>query len=138
MNLPAIGGEVDVLKAIQLLPGVQSGKEGMSGIYVRGGGPDQNLFLLDGVPLYNVSHLGGLFSVFNPDAISDVSLIKGGFPARYGGRLSSVVNIKTKDGNREQNTTEATVGLISARALNQGPIAGGKGFLYGRRTQNVH
>ncbi len=136
MNLPAIGGEVDVLKAIQLLPGVQSGREGMSGIYVRGGGPDQNLFLLDGVPLYNVSHLGGLFSVFNPDAISDVSLIKGGFPARYGGRLSSVVNIKTKDGNREQNTTEATVGLISARALNQGPIAGGKGsyMIGGRRT----
>ncbi len=136
MNLPAIGGEVDVLKAIQLLPGVQSGKEGMSGIYVRGGGPDQNLFLLDGVPLYNVSHLGGLFSVFNPDAISDVSLIKGGFPAKYGGRLSSVVNIKVKDGNREKNTTEATAGLISARVLNQGPIAGGRGsyLIGGRRT----
>lgn len=136
MSLPAIGGEVDVLKALQLLPGVQSGKEGMSGIYVRGGGPDQNLFLLDGVPLYNVSHLGGLFSVFNPDAISDVSLIKGGFPAKYGGRLSSVVNIKVKDGNREKNTTEATVGLISARVLNQGPIASGKGsYLIGvRRT----
>lgn len=136
MNLPAIGGEVDVLKALQLLPGVQSGKEGMSGIYVRGGGPDQNLILLDGVPLYNVSHLGGLFSVFNPDVISDVSLVKGGFPARYGGRLSSVVNIKVKDGNRSKNSTEATVGLISARALNQGPFKNGKGsYLLGvRRT----
>jgi hypothetical protein len=85
-TLPAFFGEVDVLKVIQLMPGVQSGAEGTTGFYVRGGSPDQNLILLDGVPLYYVSHLGGLFSIFNADAISQVSLIKGGFPARYGGR----------------------------------------------------
>jgi outer membrane receptor protein involved in Fe transport len=89
-KIPVILGEADVLKVIQLLPGVQSGTEGTSGIYVRGGGPDQNLFLLDGVPVYNASHLLGFFSVFNPDAIKTVQLYKGGFPARFGGRLSSV------------------------------------------------
>ncbi len=89
-NLPVLLGETDILKAIQLLPGVQSGTEGTSGFYVRGGGPDQNLILIDGVPVYNVSHLFGFFSVFNADAINNVTLIKGGFPAEYGGRLSSV------------------------------------------------
>ncbi|MDD3740048.1 MAG: TonB-dependent receptor, partial [Bacteroidales bacterium] len=84
--LPVLLGEADVLKSLQLMPGVQSGSEGTSGLYVRGGGPDQNLILLDGVPVYNASHLFGFFSVFNPDAISSVKLIKGGFPARYGGR----------------------------------------------------
>lgn len=136
LRMPAIGGEIDVLKAIQLLPGVQSGKEGTTGIYVRGGGPDQNLILLDGVPLYSVSHLGGLFSVFNPDVISDVNLIKGGFPARYGGRLSSVINIKMKDGNRNENDTNGAIGLISSRVTTEGPFANGKGsYLFGfRRT----
>ena len=95
-KIPALLGEVDILKAIQLLPGVQS-SEGSSGFYVRGGGPDQNLILLDGVPVYNASHLGGLFSVFNADAIKSVRLIKGGFPARFGGRLSSVLQIDMKE-----------------------------------------
>ena len=97
-SMPALLGEVDVLKAIQLLPGVQSGSEGTSGFYVRGGGPDQSLILLDGVPVYNASHLFGFFSVFNADAIKNVRLTKGGFPARFGGRLSSVLEIDMKDG----------------------------------------
>ena len=97
-SIPALLGEVDILKAIQLLPGVQS-SEGSSGFYVRGGGPDQNLILLDGVPVYNASHIGGLFSVFNADAIKNVRLTKGGFPARFGGRLSSVLEIDMREGN---------------------------------------
>jgi len=97
-TIPALLGEVDIIKAIQLLPGVQS-SEGTSGFYVRGGGPDQNLILLDGVPVYNASHLGGIFSVFNADAIKSVRLTKGGFPARFGGRLSSVLQIDMKEGN---------------------------------------
>ncbi|MGA0247536.1 MAG: TonB-dependent receptor [Schleiferiaceae bacterium] len=95
-NLPVLLGETDLLKVIQLLPGVQSGTEGTSGFYVRGGGPDQNLILIDGVPVYNVSHLFGFFSVFNADAINNVQLIKGGFPAEYGGRLSSVLDFRMK------------------------------------------
>ena len=97
--LPAFMGETDILKILQLMPGVQSGNEGSTGLYVRGGGPDQNLMLLDGVPIYNASHLFGFFSVFNADAINHVELIKGGFPARYGGRLSSVIDINMKEGN---------------------------------------
>ena len=97
-TIPALLGEVDIIKAIQLLPGVQS-SEGTSGFYVRGGGPDQNLILLDGVPVYNASHLGGIFSVFNADAIKSVRLTKGGFPARFGGRLSSVLQIDMKECN---------------------------------------
>lgn len=136
LKLPAIAGEIDVLRAIQLLPGVQSGKEGLTGIYVRGGGPDQNLILLDGVPLYSVSHLGGLFSVFNPDVISDVNIIKGGFPARYGGRLSSVLNIRVKDGNRQERQTSGAIGIVSARLTTEGPLFNKKGsYLFGlRRT----
>jgi len=98
-KVPALMGEVDVLKTLQLLPGVQSGGEGQSGLYVRGGSPDQNLVLLDGVPIYNVSHLLGFFSVFNADAIKNVTLTKGGIPARFGGRLSSVLEINMKEGN---------------------------------------
>lgn len=121
-RLPALLGEVDVMKTVQMLPGVQSGTEGTTGIYVRGGGPDQNLILLDGVPLYNVSHLGGLFSVFNADAISSVRLTKGGFPARYGGRLSSVLDIRMKEGNLKEFEGKAAVGLISAKISLEGPI----------------
>ena len=98
-KLPVFFGEVDIMKTIQLLPGVQSGTEGTSGIYVRGGGPDENLILLDGVPVYNANHLFGFFSVFNADALNSVTLVKGGFPARYGGRLSSVLDIRMKEGN---------------------------------------
>ena len=114
-SMPALFGEVDVLKAIQLLPGVHSGGEGSTGIYVRGGGPDQNLILLDGVPVYNASHLFGFFSVFNADAIRSVDLIKGGFPARYGGRLSSVIDIAMKEGNNKILHGEGSLGIIASR-----------------------
>jgi len=134
--LPVFLGEVDVLKAIQLMPGVQSGTEGSSGIYVRGGGPDQNLMLLDGVPVYNASHLFGFFSVFNADAIQDVKLIKGGFPARYGGRLSSVLDIRLKEGDSKQFKGEGSVGIISSRLTIEGPIIKDKTsfIVSGRRT----
>jgi len=121
-SLPSLMGEVDVLKVLQLLPGVQSGSEGSSGLYVRGGGPDQNLILLDGVPIYNTSHLFGFFSVFNADAINNVELIKGGFPARYGGRLSSVIDISMKDGHSKKVQGTATIGLIASKITLEGPI----------------
>lgn len=135
-RIPALLGEVDVLKALQLLPGVQSGGEGQNGLYVRGGSPDQNLILLDGVPVYNVSHLLGIFSVFNADAIKNVTLTKGGFPARYGGRLSSVLEINMKEGNLQEWHGEGSIGLISSKLTLQGPIQKGKtSFLVsGRRT----
>ena len=120
--VPVIFGETDVLKAIQLLPGVQSGTEGMSGIYVRGGGADENLFLLDGVPLYNVNHLGGFFSAFNGDAIKNVTLYKGSFPARFNGRISSVLDIATNNGNEYEWHGGASVGLMSAKLNVEGPI----------------
>ena len=121
-RIPAFMGEVDVIKAIQLLPGVQSGTEGASGLYVRGGGPDQNLILLDGTPVYNASHLFGFFSVFNADAINNIELIKGGFPARYGGRLSSVLDISLKEGNMKKFSGSGSIGLISSRLTLEGPI----------------
>jgi hypothetical protein len=121
-RVPAFMGEADVLKLLQLLPGVQAGNEGNSGLYVRGGGPDQNLFLLDGVPVYNPTHLYGFFSTFNADAIQHVELVKGGFPARYGGRLSSVVDIALKEGNQKDFHLQGAVGLISARIAVEGPI----------------
>ena len=136
-SLPALMGEVDVLKVLQLLPGVQSGTEGSSGIYVRGGGPDQNLILLDGVPIYNASHLFGFFSVFNADAINNVDLIKGGFPARYGGRLSSVIDISMKEGNNQAFKGSASIGLISSKLTLEGPIKKSENTTYilsGRRT----
>ena len=121
-RMPALLGEVDVLKSLQLLPGVQSGGEGQNGLYVRGGSPDQNLVLLDGVPVYNVSHVLGIFSVFNADAIKNVTLTKGGFPARYGGRLSSVLEINMKEGNSKEFHGEGSVGLISSKLTLEGPI----------------
>lgn len=121
-TLPALLGENDIMKTIQLLPGVQTGSEGSSGLYVRGGGPDQNLILLDGVPVYNASHLFGFFSVFNSDAINSTKLIKGGFPARYGGRLSSVVDIKMKEGNLKKFHGQGSIGLISTKLSLEGPI----------------
>ena len=135
-RMPAILGEPDLIKTLQLLPGVQSGGEGSAGFYVRGGGPDQNLILLDGAPLYNVSHLFGFFSTFNPDAINNVNLIKGGFPARYGGRLSSVLDISMKEGNLKKWGAEGSVGIISSRLTVQGPIIKDKmSFIFsGRRT----
>ncbi|MFZ2901116.1 MAG: TonB-dependent receptor [Saprospiraceae bacterium] len=135
-KMPALLGEVDVLKSLQLLPGVQSGGEGQNGLYVRGGSPDQNLILLDGVPVYNVSHLLGFFSVFNADAIKNVTLTKGGFPARYGGRLSSVIEINMKEGNDQSFHGEGSIGLIASRLTLEGPIAKNKAsfMVSGRRT----
>jgi len=121
-ELPVLLGETDVLKTLQLLPGIQGGNEGTSGVYVRGGGPDQNLILIDGVPVYNASHLFGFFSVFNADAINNVSVVKGGFPARFGGRLSSVIDISMKEGNNQQFRGKASVGLISSKLTLEGPI----------------
>ncbi len=121
-NAPVLMGEVDVLKTLQLLPGVQSGAEGMSGLYVRGGSPDQNLILLDGAPVYNASHLFGFFSVFNANAIKNVQLTKAGFPARYGGRLSSVLEVDMKDGNMKIFEGEGSVGLIASQLTLQGPL----------------
>lgn len=121
-SLPVLAGEVDVLKTLQLLTGVQSGREGSSGLYVRGGSPDQNLVLLDGVTVYNASHLFGFLSVFNGDAIKDVTLIKGGFPARYGGRLSSVVDLSMKEGNLKEFEGTANIGLVASSFTVEGPI----------------
>ena len=121
-SVPVLFGEADILKAIQLLPGVQSGNEGTGGMYVRGGGPDENLFLLDGIPLYNVNHLGGFFSAFNADAVKNVTLYKGSFPARFGGRLSSVLDVTTNNGNDKKVHGNASVGFISAKLNVEGPI----------------
>ncbi len=133
--MPALFGETDVFKVLQLLPGVQSGAEGTSGLYVRGGGPDQNLILLDGVPVYNASHLFGFLSVFNADAINRVELIKGGFPARYGGRLSSVIDISMKEGNTKKLQGEGSIGLIASRLTLEAPINDKTSFIVsGRRT----
>lgn len=135
-KLPALLGEVDILKTLQLLPGVQSGGEGTSGLYVRGGSPDQNLILLDGVPVYNVSHLFGFFSVFNADAIKSVTLTKGGFPARYGGRLSSVLEINMKEGNMKEFKGEGAIGTVFSKLTFEGPIIKDKTsfIISGRRT----
>lgn len=124
--IPAIGGEVDVIKALQLLPGVQSGTEGTAGIYVRGGGADENLLLMDGVPLYNVNHLFGFFSVFNADALKNVTLYKGSFPARFGGHLSSVIDVRMNDGNENGIHGSASIGLISSKFNLEGPIVKGR------------
>jgi hypothetical protein len=121
-KIPAFMGEVDVLKTIQLIPGVKSAGDGNSGFYVRGGGPDQNLILLDEAPVYNASHLMGFFSVFNGDAIKNVNLIKGGMPAQYGGRLSSVLDISMKEGNNQKFHVTGGIGVIASRLTIEGPI----------------
>lgn len=135
-QLPVLLGEKDVLKSIQLLPGIKSAGEGNSGFYVRGGGADQNLILLDEAPVYNASHLLGFFSTFNSDAIKDVTLYKGGMPSQYGGRLSSVVDIKMRDGNEKEFDVSGGLGLISSRINIEGPIVKDKGsfLVSGRRT----
>ena len=135
-NVPVIFGERDVLKTLQLLPGIKSAGEGNSGFYVRGGSTDQNLILLDEAPVYNASHLLGFFSTFNSDAIKDVSVFKGGMPAQYGGRLSSVLDIRMNDGNKKEYTAEGGIGLISSRLKVEGPIVRDKSsfMISGRRT----
>lgn len=132
-KLPVIFGEADIIKTIQLLPGVQSGGEAMSGMYVRGGGADQNLILLDGVPVYNANHLFGFFSIFNSDAIQSVKLTKGAFPARYGGRLSSVLDISMKEGNDQKIGGMASIGLISSKLMLNGPLSQKTSFLISAR-----
>lgn len=135
-ELPAFMGEVDILKTIQLLPGVKGAGEGNSGFYVRGGGPDQNLVLLDEAVVYNAAHLFGFFSVFNGDAVKDINLIKGGMPAQYGGRLASVLDIAMKEGNNREYEVEGGLGLISSRLTVQGPLKKDTSsfILSGRRT----
>ncbi|MEI6765990.1 MAG: TonB-dependent receptor [Bacteroidota bacterium] len=135
-KLPAIFGEVDIIKTIQLTPGIQNAGEGNTGFYVRGGGPDQNLILLDEAVVYNASHLLGFFSVFNADALKNVELTKAGMPANYGGRLASVLDISMKDGNNKDFNVDGGIGLISSRLTIQGPIQKEKSsfMVSGRRT----
>ncbi len=135
-SIPAFLGEVDLLKTIQFLPGVRNAGEGSAGIYVRGGGPDQNLILLDDAPVYNTGHLFGFFSIFNADAIKNVTLIKGGMPAQYGGRLSSVLDVSMKEGNNQKFQVDAGIGVIASRLSIQGPLKKNKSsfILSGRRT----
>ncbi|HIP36203.1 MAG TPA: TonB-dependent receptor [Crocinitomix sp.] len=134
--VPVLFGEKDILKTMQLLPGVKSAGEGNAGFYVRGGGADQNLILLDGAPVYNASHLLGFFSVFNSDALKDVKLYKGAAPAQFGGRLSSVMDIKMKEGNSKKLSVSGGLGLISSRLTVEAPIVKNKGsfIVSGRRT----
>jgi len=135
-DIPAVLGEKDVLKALQLMPGIQGGSEGSAGIFVRGGTPDQNLIILDDAPVYNSNHLFGIFSVFNGDAIKSVETYKGGFPARFGGRLSSVLKIDMKNGNKNKLSGKVKIGIISSSLVLEGPIKKGKtSFVFsGRRT----
>ncbi len=135
-KVPAFMGEVDVIKTMTLMPGIQSGGEGNNGFFVRGGGSDQNLVLLDEATVYNASHLLGFFSVFNGDAIKDLQIYKGGIPARYGGRLSSLLDIKMKEGNSKKFSSSGGIGTVSSRLTLEGPIVKDKGsfILSGRRT----
>jgi hypothetical protein len=138
-QMPVVLGEVDVIKSITLLPGVTNAGEGSSGFNVRGGSADQNLILLDEATIFNSSHLFGFFSVFNPDAIKDIKLYKGGIPAKYGGRISSVLDIYQKEGNSSKFNMNGGIGLISSRLLAEGPIKKDKGsFLFGGRSSYVH
>jgi len=134
--LPVLFGEKDILKSIQLLPGIKSGGDGGGSVYVRGGAGDQNLLLLDEAPVYNSSHLLGFFSTFNSDALKDVSVYKGTEPAQYGGRLSSVMDVRMKEGNKQHYQAEGSIGLISSKLSVEGPIVKDKGsfFISGRRT----
>ena len=135
-KLPSFMGEIDIIKSITLLPGIQNGGEGSSGLYVRGGGPDENLMILDEAPVYNASHLLGFFSVFNSDAINDVQVYKGGIPAEYGGKASSVIDIRMKDGNSQKLGMSGGIGNISSRLTVEAPIIKDKWsfIVSGRRT----
>jgi hypothetical protein len=136
--LPTIAGEVDVLKAYQLMPGIQGGSEGSSGLFVRGGSPDQNLILIDDVPVYNISHLGGFLSILDVNAVNKLSVIKGGFPARFGGRLSSVVDARMKEGNAHQTKYKFDLGLISTKFFVERPLKNSKTkFMFSARRFNL-
>ncbi|MBV8251398.1 MAG: TonB-dependent receptor [Chitinophaga sp.] len=125
-KLPPLLGEIDPLRSITLLPGIKNAGDAGGGIYVRGGGPDENLVLMDGIPVYNPSHLLGAFSIFNGDAVKNISVIKGGMPAEYGGRLSSVISVATREGNKDSLKLNGSLGLISSRLTVEGPISKGK------------
>ena len=135
-KIPSLGGEPDVLRSYQLMPGIQGGKEGTSGLYVRGGSPDQNLFLMDDIPLYYVNHLGGFVSIFDINSINTITLYKAGFPARYGGRLSAVMDIRLKDGNSQKVKGAYTFGLLSNKLSFEGPVKKDKTtfLITGRRS----
>jgi len=135
-RLPALGGEADIMRVVQLQPGVQTGTDGIGGLHIRGGTNGQNLVMIDGVPVYNVSHAAGLFSIFNTNAIRSATLHKGGFPARYGGRLSSVMDIRTKEGNRKQLKMRGDIGTLAGRITMDGPIISDKSsfFISGRMS----
>ena len=135
-SIPVLLGEKDILKTIQLLPGIKSAGEGSTGFYARGGGVDQNLIMLDEAPVYNSSHLLGFLSIFNSDAIKDVKVMTGDIPAEYGGRLSSVLDIRTNDGNMKEFEGTGGIGLLSSRLTVDGPIVKDKGsfIISGRRT----
>jgi len=134
--IPSLGGETDVIKVIQLMPGVQGGGEGSTGMYVRGGDADQNLVLLDEATVYNIGHLFGFFSVFNSDAIKDITLYKGAYPSKFGGRLSSILDIKMKEGHLNEFHGKGGIGLLSSRLMLEAPIVKNKGsfIIAGRRT----
>jgi hypothetical protein len=134
-NLPSLAGEPDLLKALTFLPGVSAGQEGQNTVNVRGGSPDQNLILLDGATVYNTSHLLGFISAINPNAVKSMTLIKGGFPARYGGRLSSIIDLTMKEGNNKKRETEANIGLISSSFTTEGPLKNEKSsYILSART----
>ncbi len=134
--LPALFGEVDVIKILQLKPGITPGAEGTTGIFVRGGNSDQNLIVLDEAVVYNANHLFGFFSTFNSDAVKDLKVYKGGFPAQYGGRLSSVIDVRMKEGNNKEYEATGGIGLIASRLTIEGPIQKEKSsfVVSGRRT----
>ncbi|MCY3787536.1 MAG: TonB-dependent receptor, partial [Gemmatimonadetes bacterium] len=132
-QMPAVG-EADLLRSLQLLPGIQSASDVSSGLYVRGGGPDQTAILLDHIPLYNPSHLFGFFSTFNPDAIKDVQLYKGAYPAAYGRTLGAVLDVSNREGNRQRFSGRGGISLIASRLLAEGPVGQGSWMMAGRRT----
>ncbi|MBO4340418.1 MAG: TonB-dependent receptor [Bacteroidales bacterium] len=136
-STPVLFGEADVLKSIQMLPGVQGGNEGFTGLYVRGGGPDENLVLLDGVPIYNVDHMLGIISVFQTEAVKKVTLYKGSFPARYSGRVSSIVDIRTNDGNMKKTSGSIGVGVLTDKLHIEGPIINDK-LSYSVSARGLH
>ncbi|MEO0070316.1 MAG: carboxypeptidase-like regulatory domain-containing protein, partial [candidate division WOR-3 bacterium] len=132
--VPKLGGEVDIFRTVQLLPGVITVSDFSNKLYIRGGSPDQNLILLDGITVYNPSHLFGIFSPFVPEAVADVTLLAGGFPAQFGSRLSSVLDVTTREGNSKRYTGEGSVSMIAAKGIFEGPIPKGSILFAARRT----
>ena len=136
-NLPVLFGEVDIMKTLQLLPGVSNAGEGNTGLYVRGGGPDQNLIMLDDAIVYNTGHLFGFFSIFNGDAIKNTTLIKGGMPAQYGGRFSSVLDISMKEGNMNKFEVDGGLGLLASTIIGTGTSDQTQSVIYRFLPENL-